>query len=209
MDMPKPGEKHGKLAKLVGEWAGPEKLHPAPWDPKGGPATARVVNRPILDGFGVVQEYEQTRGGQVNFLGHGVFWYDQAADEFVMTWWDSMAGQGAHYRGQFEGDRLVLGAPMPGGGQSRTIFDLSDPGSYRFLMEVSMDGASWSPAMEGKYAKAAKRGTKTTKAAKGAKAPKGARKAPKGARKAPKGARKAPKGAGKATAKKGAKGKKR
>ena len=153
MHMPKPSDKHSRLSPLVGEWSGSETLHPAPWDPAGGTAAARVVNRHILDGFGVVQEYEQSRDGTVTFRGHGVFWYDEQAQEYVMTWWDSMGGRGTHYRGQFDGDRLVLGAPMPQGGHSRAIFDVGTPGQYGFLMEVSTDGASWSPAMEGTYAR--------------------------------------------------------
>ena len=78
MDMPRPGEAHKKLSRLIGEWSGGETMHPAPWDPVGGPATARIVNRPILDGFAVVQEYQQIRNGVPNFSGHGVWWYDEA-----------------------------------------------------------------------------------------------------------------------------------
>jgi len=151
MSMPKPHKKHERLKDLVGEWSGPETIHPAPWDPAGGTADARIVNRHILDGFGVVQEYEQTRGGGVNFKGHGVFWYDETAQEYVMTWWDSIGGSGAHYRGQWDGDRLVLRSPMPQGGHARAAFDVGTPGQYAFLMEISNDGDAWMPAMEGTY----------------------------------------------------------
>lgn len=153
MDMPKPGDHHKKLAILIGEWRGAETLHPSPWDPTGGTATARVVNRWVADGFAVVQEYEQRRGGKVTFSGHGVFWWDPARQEYVMHWWDSMGGIGGEYRGQFDGNRLMLGAPMPQGGHSRTSWEIDSPDAHSFLMEVSPDGTTWHPAMEGRYKK--------------------------------------------------------
>lgn len=211
MDMPKPSDKHSRLDALVGEWAGEEKLHPAPWDPAGGTASARIVNRPILDGFGVVQEYQQERDGTVTFKGHGVFWYDNQNQEYVMTWWDSMGGSGTHYRGQFDGDRLVLGAPMPQGGHSRAVFDVGTPGEYAFLMEVSPNGEDWVPAMEGTYAKAkagAKKGASRKAASKkpAAKMKKAARKSAAKTSAARAAAKKAP---AKKAAKKAAKAKRR
>ena len=44
MDMPKPGDVHKRLSALVGNWSGRETLQPAPWDPAGGSARARVTN---------------------------------------------------------------------------------------------------------------------------------------------------------------------
>ncbi|MDH4064340.1 MAG: DUF1579 domain-containing protein, partial [Acidobacteriota bacterium] len=144
-------------------------LHPSPWDPAGGSATATVTNRAVLDGFVVVQEYEQRRGGQVTFRGHGVIWFDPARAEYVMHWWDSMAGIGGEYRGHFEGDTLRLGAPMPQGGHSRTSWTLTGPDAHVFLMEVSPDGETWHPAMEGQYRKAAPRAAHQTTAKQAAK----------------------------------------
>ena len=151
MEMPKPGDAHKKLAALVGEWTGDETLHPSPWDPSGGGARAQVTNRWIADGFAVLQEYEQSRDGQVTFRGHGVFWFDPRTEEYVMHWWDSMGGTAGEYRGRFDGDRLVLGAAMPQGGHSRTSWLLTGPDAHDFLMEVSPDGEAWMPAMEGQY----------------------------------------------------------
>jgi hypothetical protein len=165
MDMPKPGEAHKKLATLVGDWQGDETLHPAPWD-AGGAATARVSNRWIVDGFAVHQDYEQRRDGQVTFRGHGVIWYDPTRDEYVMHWWDSMGGSANEYRGRFEGDRLALMAPMPQGGHSRTSWLLTGPDAHDFLMEISPDGESWQPAMEGRYKRhAARAGRRAAKKA--------------------------------------------
>ena len=149
--MPKPGDPHKRLEALVGEWSGPETVHPAPWDPAGGEAVGEVVNSWILDGFAVMQQYAQIRNGTRNFSGHGVFWYDPAVEEYGMTWWDSLGGPASHFRGSFDGDRLVLVSDMPQGGFCRSVFDIGTPGSYSFLMEVSPDGEHWAPAMEGTY----------------------------------------------------------
>jgi len=165
MEMPKPGDAHKKLAALVGEWTGDETLHPSPWDPAGGGAQAQVTNRWVADGFALVQEYEQRRNGRVSFRGHGVFWFDPTRDEYVMHWWDSMGGSAGEYRGRFDGDVLLLSAPMPQGGHSRTSWRLTGPDAHTFLMEVSPDGQAWQPAMEGRYRKAVARGA-SSKAAK-------------------------------------------
>ncbi len=151
MEMPKPGEAHSRLQALVGRWHGGETLHPAPWDPAGGTATAVIENRVVLGGFAVVQEYQQTRDGAPNFSGHGLFWWDGAAGQHVMTWCDSMGGVPAEYRGAFDGDVLRLVHAMPHGGFSRCAFDCTSPGRYSFVLEMSPDGAAWTPALEGTY----------------------------------------------------------
>ena len=178
MDMPKPGDAHKKLSALIGEWSGTEKLHPSPWDPAGGTAEARVINRWVADGFAVVQEYEQSRNGQVTFRGHGVFWFDPQRDEYVMHWWDSMGGAAGEFRGRFDGNVLALASPMPQGGHSRTSWTLTGDDAHDFLMEMSPDGQSWAPAMEGQYRKAVRTGArKAARKAKKAAASTRARKA--------------------------------
>jgi hypothetical protein len=178
MDMPKPGEAHKKLDGLIGEWSGPETMYPSPWAPAGGKAKARVVNRGILDGFGVVQEYEQRQGRVVTFRGYGIFWFDAAKTQYVMHWWDSMGGVSNEFRGEFAGEVLVLTSPMPNGGAGRVSFDMTKPGRYVFSMETSQDGQAWEMSMDGAYRKAAApvTATKGTKAAKAAKATKAAKK---------------------------------
>jgi hypothetical protein len=153
MEMPKPGQAHARLQKLVGRWHGAETLHPAPWDPAGGSASAVIENRVVLGGFAVVQEYQQTRSGTPSLSGHGLFWWDAATGEYALTWFDSMMGVPAEYRGRFEGDVLRLVHPMPPGGFSRCTFDCATPGRYTFVLDMSQDGATWAPAMEGTYAR--------------------------------------------------------
>jgi hypothetical protein len=150
MEMPKPNEAHRRMEKLVGSWSGEEHMHPSPWDPAGGAARARVTNHTALDGFAVIQDYEQERGGGVSFRGHGVFRWDAPAGEYVFHWFDSSGMQPTEFRGGFDGDVLTVTHGNEQG-HARAIFDLRPEGRYLYRMEVSGDGQSWLPFMEGDY----------------------------------------------------------
>ncbi len=153
MEMPKPTDAHKKLARLVGTWTGEEKMHPSPWDPKGGTAMGKITNRLALGGFAVIQEYRQERGGQTTFEGHGVFSYDAARQDYLLHWFDSMGTPPNEFRGRFEGQVLTLFSESPQG-RSRAIFDLGGDGTYTFKMDMSPDGRQWQTLMEGGYRKA-------------------------------------------------------
>jgi hypothetical protein len=151
MEMPKPGPAHQKLAKLAGEWSGDEKLHPSPWDPKGGAAVGKCSNKVVLDGFAVVQDYEQQRGGVVAFRGHGVFSIDAEKNQPSLHWFDSMGGQVALFHGDWKGDELVMDTVTPMGNLRCTFAVRAN--TYTFKMEASPDGKKWIPTMEGSYRK--------------------------------------------------------
>lgn len=152
MQMPKPSDAHQKLTRLVGRWRGEERLFPTPWDPKGGIAIGRVENRTALDGFVVVQDYEQAREGTVNFRGHGVFSWDDPQQCYKMHWFDSMGMPASEYKGTLNDNILTLTSKNPQG-LNRAIFNLQQEGKYKFLMEVSPDGQQWFPFMEGHYSR--------------------------------------------------------
>ncbi|MEP7028320.1 MAG: DUF1579 family protein [Candidatus Eisenbacteria bacterium] len=150
METPRPGTEHEKLQVMVGQWTGEELIHPSPMDPVGGAANARVNNRLALSGFIVVQDYEQERAGVVNFRGHAVISYDAARKTHVMDWWDSFGMGRAAFEGGFEGSKLVLTARSPMG-VSRATYDFPGDDQYSFVLEVSIDGKTWAPFLEGKY----------------------------------------------------------
>jgi len=150
MEMPKPTTAHRQLEKLVGRWAGEERVHPSPFDPEGGMAIARLENRLALDGFAVVQDYEQERDGKINFRGHGVLRWDATQQCCEMYWFDSMGMPPSIFRGNFDGEILTL-ACKDQHGHSRATFDLSKKTQYAFRMEVSPDGNQWFPFLEGSY----------------------------------------------------------
>ena len=150
MEMPKPTDAHKKLQRFAGRWSGEEKIYPSAFDPKGGTSIARVNNRAALDGFTVVQDYEQEINGTLNFRGHGVFSYDPNRQSYFMHWWDSMGMPMSEFKGTFEGNVLTL-VQQHAHGVNRAVFDLFEEGKYKFRMEVSQDGKQWQPFMEGTY----------------------------------------------------------
>jgi hypothetical protein len=153
MEMPKPTEAHRKLDSLAGRWTGQERMHPSPWDPKGGTAAGRVDNRTALDGFALLHDYVQERNGAVSFTGHGVLTFDAKEQCYLMHWWDSMGCGVNVFKGSFAGNTLTM-TRREGQGQSRAVWELPDSRTYRFRMEFSPDGNQWHPFMEGEYSRA-------------------------------------------------------
>jgi len=151
MDMCKPQPEHLKLKRLAGTWTGEETLHPSPWDPKGGNASGRIEARVELDGFYVVSDYVQERGGKPSYRGHGVFGWDSSRKCYTMHWFDSMGFPCSEAaRGAWEGNRLVFEQSTPMG-QARYSYDFEGDGRYGFRIENSPDGKSWTTFMEGRY----------------------------------------------------------
>ncbi len=152
MEMPHPTDAHKRLEQLAGRWAGEERMSPSPFDPNGGTAIGRVDNRVGLDGFVVVQDYEQERGGDVAYRGHGVFAWDSVREEYVLHWFDTMGMPPTELRGNFDGEVLTL-TGKTAQGHSRVIFDFTTADRYDCKAEVSPDGRSWQTFMEGSYAR--------------------------------------------------------
>ena len=148
--MPKLTADHKRLEKLAGIWKGTEKMHPSQWDPKGGTGEATTKSRVANGGFAVVGDYEQRMGGQVTFEGHAVYMWDVQAKEVVLHWFDSMGIGVDVFRGKWNGDKLEL-ASKNVMGQWRMTTDLSKPGAMTTRMEMSDDGETWKPMMDGCY----------------------------------------------------------
>ncbi len=149
--MPRIETQHENLARMGGDWTGEEIVHPSPWDPAGGPARGKMRTRVSLDGFFVISDYEQTRGEQVTYRGHGVYGWDAARESYTMHWFDSMGGGfGEPARGTWAGKTLTfrLQSPM---GHARYVYDFDADDRYRFRIETSPDGTAWAPFLEGTY----------------------------------------------------------
>ncbi|MBI3792780.1 MAG: DUF1579 family protein [Gemmatimonadetes bacterium] len=154
MQMPQPTPQHRALEVFAGEWSGTETLHPSPFDAKGGTARALVRNVVALDGFAVIQDYEQMRGELVNFRGHGVIRFDAHAGEYVFHWFDSWGGPPAEFRGTGRDGRFIL-TNTGQQGHTRATFDFPGDGTYRYAMQVSPDGTHWATFMDGTYTRRA------------------------------------------------------
>ena len=149
MHMPKPQEQHERLKHLAGTWIGEETMHPSPWDPKGGTATAKVVSRIDVDGFFLVTDYIQERNGQVSYRAHGVFGFSPRAKQWTLDWFDSM-GDRAAATGMLEGKTLIFQSQGPMG-HGRYSYTLESDGRYLMSIDNSQDGKSWTRFMEGTY----------------------------------------------------------
>jgi hypothetical protein len=150
MEMPKPAPGHEKLATLAGSWIGEERMHPSPWDPESGTATARIEARMAVDGFHLVSDYEQRRGDTVTYRGHAVHGYDPKTDEHWFYWFDSMGfDPESAARGRWEGNRLVY-THRTAMGVSRYSYEFEEDG-HAFSIEMSPDGESFSPWLESRW----------------------------------------------------------
>lgn len=149
MEMPKPSAGHRRLEELAGDWEGEEMMYPSPWDPKGGTAIGRIRSRSALNGFAVINDYEQERDGAITFTGHGVFTYDPKADVYSLVWFDCMGVVPEIFKGQFEGNilRLAHGGP---GTHVRLTYDLREAGFLSTGMEMSQDGSTWNRFFDGR-----------------------------------------------------------
>jgi len=149
--MPRPNENHEKLHRFAGSWVGEEILEPSPWGP-GGPAVGRLEGEVILEGFFVVSDYVEEKGGQVTFRGHGIFGWDDKANNVTWYWFDSMGGTPpAPSRGTWDGETLVLRSNAPQG-EGRYTYRFEGKDRYVFRIENSTDGGkTWKKLMEGTY----------------------------------------------------------
>lgn len=150
MEMPKPTEAHKQMERLAGSWSGEETMYPSQWDPTGGTATARIDSRLALDGFALIGDYEQQRGGVVTFRGHSVWTYDGQANEYLLHWFDSMGCPPNVFRGKLDGDALTVTC-RDATGNWRLTYHFVGEGQLRTRMDISQDGEQWTTMFEGSY----------------------------------------------------------
>jgi hypothetical protein len=151
--MPKPTPEHERLCKaMAGNWTSKERIFPSPWDAVGGEAIGRSQARAAVGGFFVVADYEQERGGAVNYHGHGVYGYDAEKKRYSMQWCDDMGGTPANLVwGDWVGDTLTFQSDACGGGKARYVYRFDTNGEYVFSILMSQDGSNWAPFMEGRF----------------------------------------------------------
>jgi len=150
MEMPKPAPGHMRLQKLEGHWEGEEIMHPSQWDPKGGTAVGRTRSRLALNGFALISDYEQERGGVITFTGHGVWSFESKTELYALHWFDCMGSPPEVFTGRFDGESIIMAHGGPGM-HARMTYDLADPRSMLSKMEMSFDGVAWNTLFEGRY----------------------------------------------------------
>ena len=62
-----------------------------------------------LDGFFLISDYTETRGGRVSYRGHGVYGWDPQDQCYTMHWFDGMGSiPKAWAKGKWEGNVLMF-----------------------------------------------------------------------------------------------------
>jgi hypothetical protein len=153
MESQKPVEQHRQLAMLEGSWEGEEFLSPSPWGP-GGPAKGVYKNTLILDGFYLMQEYEEVKDGKVIYKGHGLMGFDPASGDFLWYWFDNQGMFSPVARGHWQDPKtLVFESPSPvTGGLVRSFFVFVGKDDLEFNMMSSVDqGVTWKPSLQSRY----------------------------------------------------------
>jgi hypothetical protein len=141
---------HERLSTFVGEWVGEERVAPSRWF-EAGEARGFVTARPDIDGFAVVQDYRQERGGRISFRGHGVFTFDAADRRTKLFWFDSLGYvPQAPASGLWEGDTLTLVRPSLRGA-TRHIYRFEGPDAYALTIQFSPDQEGWSDLVTATY----------------------------------------------------------
>ncbi len=154
-----PTDEHKRLVSMFsGRWSGAEKIHASPWDPAGGVAKATLDVRAACDGFCVVTEYVQKRGGKVSYVGHGVTGYDARNRRYLQHWSDSVGGMPPEAKpGVWDGDALTFHGAGPMG-RTRYVYRFPGANVIEFRIESSPDGNAWSTFIEGRYKRKGKKG---------------------------------------------------
>lgn len=154
MQMPKPGPEHKNLNYFTGTWSMEGDTKPGPMGP-GGKFSGTSHNELMDGGFFVVEHSDfKSAGGN----GTGIAFVGYNADDKVYTYdeFNSM-GEAVHAKGTMDGDTWTWNSDEKMGGMAMkgrfTMKNLS-PASYNFKFEISQDGTTWTPVMEGKATKA-------------------------------------------------------
>jgi hypothetical protein len=103
-----------------------------------------------LNGFVVVEDYEQKSGGETTFSGHGAWTVDPDSGDCLLYWFDCLGMGMEPFCGSWEGVVMTLLSHVPGG-HFRLTYDLTAPEILRTGMETFHDGEQWSPMMEGAF----------------------------------------------------------
>jgi hypothetical protein len=145
-----PLAEHARLAAFAGEWDGEEMVFPSRWT-EGGPATSRVVARMDLNGFYLIQDTAQIRGGKQVFATHGLFTWDREDRTYKLFWYDSLGyTPPSPASGGWVGKTLTL---VRGSlrGNARHVYDIIDDNSYALKIQFSPDAEGWADVLTGVY----------------------------------------------------------
>lgn len=107
MEFPQPTAEHNRVCERAGDWKVRSKFY---MDPDPATPPMEVEARETIENFGrfwTRSVYESDFMGQP-FRGQSTLGYDPEKKEYVSTWIDTMSPTFFNFRGNFEGDTLVM-----------------------------------------------------------------------------------------------------
>jgi len=153
MEIPKPAPELKKLDYFTGSWILDGEIKPGPMGP-GGKMT-ETERCKWMDGnffLEIASDFKSSMGN-----GTGVAYMGWNSDDKVYTYdaFNSM-GEAEHAKGTLDGDTWTWGSEDRMNGQmvkTHFIIKQLSPTSYSFKFDMSLDGSTWTTAMEGKATK--------------------------------------------------------
>lgn len=153
MEMPKPAPELKKLDVFVGTWSHDGNLKPGPMGP-GGKMTGEQKCAWMDGGFYLVCN-SSFKGPMGNATGTAYFGYSNQEKAYTYREFNSM-GEFTDARGQVDGDTWTWTSDEKMGGSTmkgRFIVKVTSPRAYDYKFDMSQDGTTWNPVMDGKSTK--------------------------------------------------------
>jgi hypothetical protein len=144
-----PGPEHKALARWVGTWTMEGTMKPSPMGP-GGQVTSTEHCRMFEGGLHLVCDSEGT-GPFGPMKGHAILTWDRAAGQYRYFAINNLA-DAELAAGTRSGDTWTWTSTTEVDGQpvhSRFVVTETSSGTDSMKWEISMDGKSWQPIMEG------------------------------------------------------------
>ncbi len=155
MPRPKFGPELAKLSFLVGDFTTETAIQPNPMMPNGSTGKGRSTLKWGLDSMFLIIEETSQSALLGNYKGQGLLTYDRQEKQYVLSMFNNF-GDHPVYKGDFNGDTLVLetDVPIPGGSFKQKLMWYRDKKNVRLQIMNNM-GTGFMPVIEQTYTPAA------------------------------------------------------
>lgn len=147
---PKPGPELKKLDYFGGNWNCPGEMKPGPMGP-GGKMTMAEESKWMDGGFYLVMNTKYDTGAMGKGTGTAYLGYDSDEKKYTYHEFNSQ-GEPSESKGTVDGDTWTWISDMKSM-KGRFTEKIVSPTEYSFKFDMSSDGASWTPVMDGKCTK--------------------------------------------------------
>ncbi len=151
---PEQSDKHARLARGAGFWIGEERMPDPHGAPNGITAEGRSEVRMGAGGCALLTDYTQSVDGKIRMDGHTVTVWHPTENCYVMYWFDATGSPPYEFRGDYDGDVLVLEGAGPNGSRIRHRTDYPDDNTSHTVSEICFDGEKWAHIYEGTFVRA-------------------------------------------------------